>query len=368
MCDELHNPEETTETVEIKLCLNCGTELNGEFCHNCGQQASDTNSTVKGFVLEYVNNAFLWEPKHLKTMWLLFRKPGFLTKEFISGKYVSYANPLKLNMFILFVFITVFLLFSSQEKLNHSVSDFANDERVLAAMHLDVLQEDPVYVNKMKNSPRDTVQLAAPLLLAETHPNIITCLKVTEDTGGESLDKWTAILPAVLIEDKIFIPGENGFYSFNKEVGKELEDLKILTAVWQQLVDLMTRYFPMIVLLTAPFLSFSLRLTQIKHKFPKINNFIFSLHYTAFLEMLILFIYFVYLIAAPPIEVLQWVLIIVSCTYLTIAFHRAYEMKSWVKAMAKALFASFVYFIIILFLLIFNCFIACILAAIQLCF
>ena len=365
MCDELHKTEETTETVEIKLCLNCGTELNGEFCHVCGQQANDTNSTVKGFVMEYVNNAFLWEPKHLKTMWLLFSKPGFLTKEFISGKYVSYANPLKLNMFILFVFITVFLLFSSQENLSNSVTDLADDDRVMSILHLDMMQEDKDYAEKIKNSPRDTVLLHAPLSLTDEFPELISCLEITEDTKGRSIDRWTAVIPSLLIEDKTFIPEPDGYYCFNKEKSGGKKELLLVGAVWNQLVDLMTRYFPMIVLLTAPFLSFSLRMTQIKNRFPRINNFIFALHYTAFLEMLILFIYLAYLVAAPPIEVLQWVLIIASCTYLTIAFHRAYEMKSWVKAIAKALFASLVYFMIILMLLFCNFIISCILVAVQ---
>ena len=105
MCDEQYKTEETVENADVKLCLNCGTELNGEFCHNCGQKANNSNSTIKGFVLEYLNNAFLWDTNQVRTIWQLMRRPGFLTKEFIAGKYVSYVHPLKLNMFILFVFI-----------------------------------------------------------------------------------------------------------------------------------------------------------------------------------------------------------------------------------------------------------------------
>ena len=365
MCEELHETTTIEEAADVSpnTCLNCGTELNGEYCHVCGQQAGKSNSTVRGFIMEYVNNAFIWDPQHLKTIWLLVRKPGFLTTEFISGRYVSYAHPIKLNMFILFVFITVFLLFSSQEKLNHSVSDVINDVRVVSTLQMEMLMEDQAYAEKMSSCPRDTVQLLAPLLWEETCPGMITCLDVAEDTKGESLDKWTAIVPTVLVEDSFLIPATDGYYHFNKDAGSSSSDVMIFIAVWEQLIDLMTRYFPMIVLLTAPILSFSLRMVHRKNRQPRINSFIFSLHYTAFLELLILFIYFIYLVIAPPIAVLEWVLAISSCVYLTMAYRRVYETDSWFKAFARSMFTSVLYFLILMMLLICNFFISCIMVA-----
>ena len=35
-------------------CLNCGTELKGEYCHECGQQKKRGDSSVLGFILEYL--------------------------------------------------------------------------------------------------------------------------------------------------------------------------------------------------------------------------------------------------------------------------------------------------------------------------
>ena len=287
--------------IPYKNCLNCGAELHGMYCHVCGQQATSKTPTVGGFVLEYFNNAFIWDPQFFKTLWNLIRRPGYLTNEFLSGKFSSQEHPLKLNMFMLFVFITAFVFFSTHEKLNHSVSDFVNDERVFPALQVETLQDDSVYVAKMKECPRDTVQLYAPLLLAEEYPGVMTCLDVEVDTKGESLDKWTAVVPAVLVEDKYIIPGDDGYYVFNRNAGEGDSDIMLVKTIWEQLVALLTRYFPMIVLLTAPFLSFSLRLLQRKNKLSHIDRFIFSLHYTAFLELLILFIYFVYLIAAPVV-------------------------------------------------------------------
>ena len=61
----IENPE--TEDSQIgsqsKRCLNCGEELMGHYCHNCGQEVADKTPTVLAFVMEYLNNAFIWDSK-----------------------------------------------------------------------------------------------------------------------------------------------------------------------------------------------------------------------------------------------------------------------------------------------------------------
>ena len=329
-------------------CLNCGSKLRGDYCHKCGQKAADTNLNVWGFVMEYLYNAFMWDPKFLKTLWLLVRRPGILTKEFLSGKYVSQVHPLKLNMFMLFVFITMFMFFSGNKFVDNSLSFIADDERITSTVQVELIADNVEYLEKIESSPRDTVQLYAPLLLAEEYPDIITKIRVIEDTKGESLDKWIAVIPRFLIEEKIVLPGTDGFYRF----GNEVEEVELAATLWAQMVKFTTRYFPLIVLFTAPFLSFSLRLVHWRKKLSSINRFIFSLHYTAFLELTIILIYLLHLIAKPSVPVLQWVLLTSSGIYLTTAFHNVYNANSWVKSAIKALYMILAYLTIILLVLI----------------
>ena len=54
---EPKNPEiQQPESKEV--CRNCGAELHGQYCHECGQKFSRTEYTMKGFVLEYLKNAY----------------------------------------------------------------------------------------------------------------------------------------------------------------------------------------------------------------------------------------------------------------------------------------------------------------------
>lgn len=50
----------------------------------------------------------------------------------------------------------------------------------------------------------------------------------------------------------------------------------------------------------------------------------------AFLEMLIILLYITSLIASPPMWIMQWVLILGSCAYLTAAIRREYISASLV--------------------------------------
>ena len=344
-----------------KNCLNCGTELNGPYCHECGQHVSSTNAntTVGGFIIEYINNAYNWDSQFFKTIWNLISKPGQLTNEFLSGKFVSQEHPLKLNMFLLFIMITLFAIFSSAEKINNSVQSITTDEQVVIGLQVDMLMRNQEQLKALQESPRDTVQLLAPLFLAESYPTIFINLHTIEDNQGQNIDKWTAIIPKKLIEDKIIVPDANGNYQFNPESQVGKKEINLINDIWSKMVDLTNNYFPILVLFTAPFLSLALSFVERKKRLPHINHFIFALHYIALLEVLMIFIFVLNLTIAPAMEIMEWIMTISSCAYLAIAYRTVYKTSNWFKAMIKALFTSFVYFFICLLIFIGIFLVAC---------
>ena len=327
-------------------CLNCGAELKGMYCHVCGQEATSKTPTVGAFVLEYLNNAFIWDSRFFKTIWTLIRRPGHLTNEYIAGKFVAQEHPLKLNMFLLFVFITLFVFFAGTEKMSNSVYTLTHSESMRPGFQLEFLAKNHEYVEKLKDCPRDTIQLLAPVFLVERYPEFVTCLESIEDANDEDIYQWTAALPRVLIEDRVVVLDESGCYRFNRESKFGEKELHMINTVWSEMVNLIARYFPLLILFTAPFLSISLNLVQRRSRLPRIHHFIFALHYTAFLEVLMMGIFLVHLLFSPPMVWLQWVMIIGSCLYLTIAFRQFYKTKTWFTAALKALFTSLVYVLI----------------------
>ena len=349
--------------IPYKSCYNCGTELAGKYCHNCGQQATSKTPKIKDFILEYFNNAIIWDTQCLKTIAKLVWRPGALTNEYISGKFISQEHPLKLNMFLLFVFVSIFLLFSGPDKAHAPANILDKKEVIYPAVQVEFLKKKSEFAAKLNESPRDTVRLYAPLNLVQQHPDIIEKISVEEDTNGEGIDKWIAVIPRVFIDDQIVIPQEDGYYAFNKEEKIASEELIILKNVWNELVAIVTTYFPMMMLFTAPLLAMAVALIQRRKKQPFIHHLIFSLHYTALIELLIMVIYALHLITSPSMTLLQWILRLGSGIYLTIAFHRVYEPDSWLKALIKALLTYLIYMLNCLFLFIVVVLIACIVVA-----
>lgn len=330
--------------IPYKYCLNCGTELNGKYCHECGQQALSPTPKVKDFILEYLNNAFIWDTKLFITIWNLIRKPGFLTNEFNAGKFVSYENPLKLNMFMLFVFITLFLLFSDTNK----IYNLTTDEMVLPSLSIGLVMEIEEYARKIELSPKDTVELLAPLDVTTNYPGTITCLEVITDTQGKSLDRWIAVIPSILIEDQLIIRNDNGIYQFNAN-SSFMEDqlhITLMSNVWKEMVAFTTKYFPMIVLFTAPLLSLAISIVHFRQRRPFIHHFIFALHYIALLELLMTSIYILYLFQTPLNSYLQWIMIVGSTVYLAVAVRRVYNSGSWPRSIIKTLIISLTYLLI----------------------
>ncbi|MEP6731787.1 MAG: DUF3667 domain-containing protein [bacterium] len=79
-------------------CLNCGTNVQLEYCPECGQHTIDPDPTLREFLRELAEEFFHWDGKLVTTFRLLVTKPGALTQEYLGGKRVRYISPLRLYL------------------------------------------------------------------------------------------------------------------------------------------------------------------------------------------------------------------------------------------------------------------------------
>src|SRR5438067_8307960 len=87
-------------------CENCGAQLEGHWCGQCGQAAVDYRRSFRHVVVDVLDSFLNWDSKFFTTIALLIVKPWRLTNEFLAGKRVRYVNPLRLYLLasILFFF------------------------------------------------------------------------------------------------------------------------------------------------------------------------------------------------------------------------------------------------------------------------
>lgn len=92
-------------------CQNCGTPLQGPFCHRCGQHDFDVNRSFWHTFLEALESFFHFDTKLFRSLITLLFCPGRLTATFNAGKRSSQMPP-----FRLYVFVSIFFfLFASMQ-------------------------------------------------------------------------------------------------------------------------------------------------------------------------------------------------------------------------------------------------------------
>ncbi|TSD66890.1 DUF3667 domain-containing protein [Inquilinus sp. KBS0705] len=94
-------------------CLNCGTLLEGKYCHNCGQENLQIKESFGHMVNHAVSDYFHFDHQFFHTLKPLLFKPGQLTNEYIAGRRMQYLHPVKMYIFISLVFF--FLYFQNNK-------------------------------------------------------------------------------------------------------------------------------------------------------------------------------------------------------------------------------------------------------------
>lgn len=87
-------------------CTNCGMHLlrDNIFCPRCGQKNHDLDIPLRHLLAETVEVLIHFDNKSLNTLKALAFKPGLLTAAFIKGKRAIYVAPIRLYVFISFIF------------------------------------------------------------------------------------------------------------------------------------------------------------------------------------------------------------------------------------------------------------------------
>ncbi len=94
-----------------KNCLNCGAEVQGRYCHICGQENIETKETIWDLLTHFVYDITHFDGKFFTTLRYLIFRPGFLSQEYWRGRRASYLHPVRLYVFssALFFFIVLAL-------------------------------------------------------------------------------------------------------------------------------------------------------------------------------------------------------------------------------------------------------------------
>ena len=98
-------------------CLNCGTELRGQYCGNCGQRARGRLISLWELLQDAFGDLFEIDSRLWQTLVPLLIRPGRLTLDYLEGRRARYMPPFRMYLVLSVIFFVV-AFFNPQDDLS----------------------------------------------------------------------------------------------------------------------------------------------------------------------------------------------------------------------------------------------------------
>ncbi len=282
-----------------KTCLNCRYVVENRFCPNCGQENTDTRKTFHHLFIHFFEDLTHYENAFWKTIKNLLLRPSSLTKEYLSGKRLSYLAPVRLYIFISFV--TFFLVSAIP---NNEDEDFIKEtnkkgekETVVGNKYVKLSSKDSIDDTELTKNEIKAINsiLNAKYIPEDAKDSIIDAIKTSRELKNEKDDSFMNFGYSTIKE----------LDSVRKVNPKEVNDIeywlskKIIplnekysnNEIIEKLVESANHNFPKVLLLYMPLFAFFLWLFHNKKRWYYFDHGIFTLHYFSFLLLIYLVLY-----------------------------------------------------------------------------
>ena len=88
-------------------CLNCGKQLTGQYCGQCGQRATSRFISVWELLRDAFGDLFELDSRLWRTLAPLLVRPGLLTKDYLEGRRARYMPPFRMYLVLSLLFFVV---------------------------------------------------------------------------------------------------------------------------------------------------------------------------------------------------------------------------------------------------------------------
>jgi hypothetical protein len=337
-------------------CENCGAELQGHWCAQCGQPAIEYRRSFRYVVADLLNEFLNWDSKFFTTIALLILKPWRLTNEFLAGKRVRYVNPLRLYLLasILFFFAVNF----GAKGIHFDPSKLDAKDRAELESDLKDADLPPEARKKLEALLRDS--LPSPAASPLTHepspspaPTASSDVASPQPTGSANEQKKYGKIgerPFVVFDGgKSSTPFERWIEARAKEkMGEKGTKMGLF-------VSTLLSNLPYMMLCCIPLFAFVLKVLYIRRRIFYIDHLIYALHIHTFFYTAIMLIVLatIGLNRFAPGPIAGWLIALLWIAFVTQIFLsiRYVYRQGWFFSIFKFLFGGFVYLMVLVFAL-----------------
>lgn len=305
-------------------CLNCSTQLQGDYCHVCGQKAFLHKENFFHFLFEFIADYFHFDGKFFKTTKALFSKPGVLSKDYINGKRKTYLNPIQMYLFVSALFFIFFNTLISN--VTQSEKEYNYQEVVKYRAFIDSIRKSKLNVQEYKQTfgiELDEMGFCVNNNVYYTHDydSIENTLPSSKRETGFIKSFHKKLL---YINEHTFDPRDINNKVYIKSILKSLpKGLFVLLPVFALILFLFYR------------------------KFPYVDHIVFSLHYHVISYIIITFFLLFYFTFNESM-LFTYLMLAGLYVYLLFAIKTAYN-NTWTITILKSIAISILYSAIFIF-------------------
>ncbi len=330
-----------------KTCLNCRHVVAQKFCPNCGQENTDVRKTFFHLFIHFFEDLTHYENAFWRTMKNLLLKPAALTKEYLSGKRLSYLAPVRLYIFISFVTFFILSFFPSmvEPKIDKNF-EWGNK-----------VKNDSVYISEInKISKKNLLPADETKEISKVFFSMKTNFKqkrvnadVMDYKSIKQLDSLQKFGPKEKKAGALkYWLAKKLLYVMENNTNAEILDKGFSSA---------KNNIPKVLIIYMPFFAFFLWLFHGKKRWYYFDHGIFTLHYFSFLLLMFLIVAVInaglnQLIEHWVVKTLKVILSTIgyvwSFYYFFPAHHRFYGETRWIS-----FFKSYILFFINMFFILF---------------
>jgi Protein of unknown function (DUF3667) len=341
-----------------KDCLNCGTTVQGRYCHVCGQENAVPKETFWHMVTHFFNDITHFDGSFFVTVKDLLFKPGFLSKEYMMGRRASYLHPVRMYVFTSAIFFLLFFSFFISMAFKSTLDDPLTKEKRNALIKS---REE-----KLIEEPGKTELLQQLELLKDTTKSV-----TIDDVERLSTDNiisfsgrnYMSIAEYDSLEKALPVSKRDGWFKrrvIKKVIGINNKYRGNSQEALDKLGESILHKLPYMLFLSLPLFALILRLVYIRRKWRKqfyiADHGVFTIHFYVFSFILLLLVFTLGALQdATQWKFISWlgfILIITLFFYLYKAMRNFYG-QGWLKTFFKFILVTFSSIIMMVILFIF---------------
>ena len=314
-------------------CEDCGAELHGRYCSNCGQVAVDYHRSFRHVVADVAESFLNWDSKFTKTILLLVIYPGWLTNQFVVGRRTRYLHPLRLYLLVSIVFFLGVRFAPIQTRpvvaADMTPKDRAEVEEAMKNPAIPALVREEVLKSVAERTKTRAAAQAGP-----NSPGEVPSRSPAQVVGGDSSQKQ-------------FDGGSSPSWLKRKvkeKIGPHGSNAQLLLKTLRDNISTM-------MLFCIPLFALVLKVLYLRQRRFYIEHLVYALHIHSFFYIAALLTVFSAMAAsrwAPALEgPLVWLCVLAIVAQVFLSIRQVYRQR-WFVTTFKFFFGGFIYLFVLI--------------------